>query len=117
MAESAQFRIDGSTVLTRDPTVRLIGPRPVYGWQGNGRRVEGPYETYELSWAYLTDSEFSALKSRIDSTQGNRRTITIAKKSSVSWEVQSGDIQLTGYARDERGFAVGVSIVLNRVST
>jgi hypothetical protein len=110
-----QFSLNGGVFgSVPDPEVTFQG-QDVYGSQLT-LLIFGPFETYALNWQLLTDAAFTELRTRINSTNGERVDMTLPITSATSWSSVYGCVRLTGFQRS--GLLVSnVSVEATKVST
>lgn len=90
-----QFSLNGGTFGSLPDPVVIYQGRDAYGAQLN-RLVYGPFERFLLQWSDLSSAQVIDLKTRIDSTNGERVDMTLAVTSPTVWSTYYGAIQLMG---------------------
>jgi len=109
------FSVAGGTFGSlEDPVVTWNG-QDVYGVQGN-TLIYGPFSSYTLSWAVMTDAAYTELLTRIDALAGLRVAVTLPTYSSTAWSSLYANLQIGG-AQREGTYVFGVSVTASRVST
>ena len=94
-SSSGSFQLNGGGFSNLPDPICLYHGKDMYGAQGQ-RLVYGPYEKFTLVWDDLSSAQVIGLKTRIDSTNGERVSMTLAVTSPTIWTSYYGCIQLMG---------------------